>query len=197
MINLLPPQTKQSLQYARRNSILRRWLTSMILVTLGAVLIIGGGMLYLIQTTKNYEKRAAAAQQSLKDQKIDETQSQIETMSANIKLTTQVLSREILFSKLLKQLATVTPANTNLQQLQIDKLQGALTITYMAKDINSGTQAQINLQDPNNKIFEKADIENINCDTFTPKVYPCTVQIRALFAKNNPFLYISPTGAKQ
>lgn len=195
MINLLPPESRKDMLYARKNSQLAKWLVYLIFALIGCVLIAIGGVLYLSQTTKSLEKQTAIARQSLQDQKIDETQKEIEQISNNVKLTTQVLSREILFSKLLTQLGSVLPANTTLQELQIDKLQGGITITALAKDIDSATQVQLNLQDPANKIFEKADIENIVCESEATKKYPCTAQIRALFSQQNPFLFISPTGS--
>ena len=193
MINLLPPETRSNLLYARKNNQLRKRLSYLIFALIGALLIVFAGVFYLGQTTKSLEKETVKSRDSLQAQKIEDTQKTVEQISNNVKLTTQVLSREILFSKLLRQLGTVLPSNTSLQELQIDKLQGGITITALAKDINSATQVQLNLQDPQNKIFAKADIENILCDTELAKTYPCTVQIRALFSQNNPFLFISPT----
>ena len=192
MINLLPSQLRENTTYARRNTVLFRWVSvlSLALVILG--ILVAGGYIYLNQTAKNYTADVASAEANLKAQKVDETQKAVEDISNNTKLAIQVLSREILFSKLLRQLGATLPANTSLQQLEIDKLQGGLTLQIGASDINAGTQAQVNFQDPKNKIFEKADIENINC---TPPAdggaYPCTVQIRALFGKDNPYLYIT------
>lgn len=199
MINLLPPNTRKDMLYARKNSMLLKWSSTLIFAVLGAALIIASGMVYLTETTKNYEKRTETARQSLKAQKIDETQKKVEEISNNVKLATEVLSREILFSKVLVQLGSVLPAETSLQQLQIDDLQGGLTLSAGAKDIESATQIQLNLEDPKNRIFEKADIENINCngeDTNETQQYPCIVQIRTLFMKNNPFLYISPSSSE-
>lgn len=193
MINLLPPETRSNLLYARKNNQLRKRLSYLIFALIGALLIVFAGVFYLGQTTKSLEKETVKSKDSLQAQKIEDTQKTVEQISNNVKLTTQVLSREILFSKLLRQLGTVLPSNTSLQELQIDKLQGGITITALAKDINSATQVQLNLQDPQNKIFAKADIENILCDNELAKTYPCTVQIRALFSQNNPFLFISPT----
>ena len=199
MINLLPPNTRKDMLYARKNSMLLKWSSTLIFAVLGAALIIASGMVYLTETTKNYEKRTETARQSLKAQKIDETQKKVEEISNNVKLATEVLSREILFSKVLMQLGSVLPAETSLQQLQIDDLKGGLTLSAGAKDIESATQIQLNLEDPKNRIFEKADIENINCngeDTNETQQYPCIVQIRTLFMKNNPFLYISPSSSE-
>lgn len=196
MINLLPSQTRRDMMYARRNSVLLKWSSTLIISILGATLIIASGLLYLTETTKNYEKRTEAGRQSLKAQNIEETQKKIDEISGNVKLATDVLSKEILFSKVLTQLGAVLPADTSLQQLQIDDLKGGLTLSAGARNFDAASQIQLNLQDPNNRIFEKADIENINCTApetaGLAKQYPCVVQIRALFMKDNPFLYIAP-----
>jgi len=81
-----------------------------------------------------------------------------------------------------------------------------LDLRATAKDYQTATQVQVNLEDPSNKIFEKADIINIQCNNqpIGPDVvkaqYPCTIQLRALFAKDSSFTFISKnpgTGANQ
>jgi hypothetical protein len=88
------------------------------------------------------------------------------------------------------------PANANLTGLDINGVQGGLDITANAADYKTATQVQVNLSDPANKIFEKADIVDIKCDGSANANYPCQVTIRALFAKNNPFLFINNRAAK-
>lgn len=180
--------------YARRNNVLKKWLIILILALIGAFIISSAGLFYLIKSTKNQQNVVSQTKGQLQTQNIDATQKNLDSISTNVKLAISVLSKEILFSKLLNQLGTILPANTTLQDLQIDKLQGGINITARAKDINSATQVQLNLNDPKNKIFDKADIESISCgQEDANKAYPCTVQIRALFKKDNPFMYISPT----
>lgn len=196
MINLLPYETRVDTMYARRNSLLLKWTVALAMGLVGVGLIIGAGSVYLAQTVNSQEKKLHAAETQLNSQNITETQKTVDQISSNVKLTTQVLSREVLFSKLLRQLGAALPANTSLQELQIDKLQGGLSMVALSRDISSAAQIQINLQDPNNKVFEKDDIESINCLAETDKQkgnYPCVVHIKALFLKNNPYLYISPT----
>ncbi len=108
----------------------------------------------------------------------------------------QVLSREVLFSKLLTQIAAVTPTNTSLTDLSISNVAGSLDITAISSDYQSATQLQVNLEDPRNKIFSKADIQNITCnpDATDPR-YPCSVRIKALFSDDNPFLFINKSAA--
>jgi Tfp pilus assembly protein PilN len=195
MINLLPPDVKQDMQYGRRNITLVRWIVACFIAVLGVGALVGVGYIYLEKSAKDNLALAEAAKAELAAQKVDETQKKVEEISNNTKLATQVLSREILFSKLMKQLGASLPANTVLRELNIDKLQGGVSLRAGTRDIDGASQLQVNLQDPNNKIFEKADIENISCNE--QDIYVCSVQIKALFSKNNPYLYISPTTEKK
>ncbi len=150
--------------------------------------------MYLQQTSNAFAADAAKSAQSLQEQKQTEIEKQVQDISSSLKLAVQVLSKEVLFSQLLKQLSIIIPSNASLSGININQLQGGVDITALTTDYAAATQLQVNLADPDNKIFAKADIINITCasgsGSATPK-YPCTVTMRALFAKNNPFLFIN------
>ncbi len=197
MINLLPTDVKKSISYARRNIILRRWATGLLVSMLGVGAIVASGFLYINHTINATSFANESIRSNLNAQNLDQTESQAKAISNNLKLVVQVLSREVLFSKLMQQIARVIPANAELTGLQITKTDGAIDLTAKSSNYNSATQVQLNLADPANKIFDKADITNIDCgkaDLTDPK-HPCQVTIRAQFAKNNPFLFIN--GNKQ
>lgn len=207
MISLLPPEYKQNLLYAKKNSALRKWIIVLSLSLIGCVLIVAGGYIYLDHTIKNEDKRVQVEFQALQDDDLEGTKNRLDEISSNTKLIVQVLSKEILFSKLIKQLGASLPANTTLKQIQIDGIDNGITLSALAKNIDSAAQIQTNLADPENKIFEKADIESIVCidpaakepssDVNTGNTeYPCTVQLKALFAKNAEFLYVQPEEVK-
>lgn len=197
MINLLAKDTKKDFTYARRNTLLLRWAAVLLISLAGVMAIVLAGHLYMNRQINVYSKQLDKNRQALKVSDLDQTQKRLEDISSSLKLVVQVLSKEVLFSKLLRQLGSALPQGTVLLQLQIDKIQGGLTLRAGATNIDAATQLQVNLQDPNNQIFDKADIENINCLPSDPTVkYPCTVQLKVLFAKNNPFLFInSSSGA--
>lgn len=199
MINLLPPELKSSYRYARRNVLLVRWVVVLAISLLGLFAISTGGLIYLRQINDSYAPQIAATQASLEQQKLSQTRIQVTDMTSSLKLATQVLSKEVLFSKLLTQLATVMPSNAILTDLTISQTQGALDISALATNYDAATQVQVNLADPNNKIFSSADIVNISCSSApstdsTTSRYPCKVTIRALLATNNPFLFINDSG---
>jgi len=201
MINLLPNEVKENIVFARRNTKLRHWIMVFAISIAGVLIITLFGLFYIQQNIDNYNSQISKTQDELNSQKLDATQKQVQDISNSLKLVVQVLSREVLFSKLIKQVAVAIPSNAVLTNLQISKTTGGIDLTAATTDYNTATQVQVNLQDPANKIFDKADIINISCgkatagNTVTAK-YPCTVTIRAQFAKTNPFLFIN-NGAKQ
>jgi hypothetical protein len=202
MINLLPPESRQSILYARRNRHLLHWASVLLLAIVAILVVVILGQLYISRSVASYTKQVEQSRQQLKIQKLEETQARVEDISSSVKLAVQVLSREVLFSKLIRQVGAAMPENTVLTNLQITKVQGGVDLNASSVDYNTATQIQVNLQDPANKIFEKADIVNITCHTPTASTntttttnlrakYPCEVTIRALFSKNNPFLFIN------
>jgi len=197
MINLLPPQLKEEYRFARRNTQLRHWAVALVLAIMGLGMIGTFGMASIIRSTNTYNAQVSQLQATLKKQKLAETEAQVTDITNSLKLVVQVLSKEVLFSKLLKQIATTIPANSSLANLNINQITGGVDIIANATDYTTATQVQVNLSDPSNKIFSKADIVSINCTTnpSNPK-YPCTVQIRALFSAKNQFLFVN-SGAGQ
>ena len=197
MINLLPPNTYQSILYARRNSRLVSWIVAVIVgLSLIAVVVIGG-QFFIDKSSRAYQQQADAAEQQLKIQKLDETQARVKEISGSLRLVVDVLGREVLFSKLLQQIGSAMPPGSSLAGLSIIKVQGGIDLNAVAKDYQTATQVQVNLQDPKNKIFDKADIVSITCSsTSSDPDYPCQVSLRVAFAKDNPFLFIHNTGVK-
>lgn len=193
MINLLPPELKETYRYGRRNRALTHWLVTIVLCMAGAGALTAGGYIYLNSSINTTNKQVADSQKELQTLNQAGVQKQVTTISNNIKLATQVLSKEILFSKLLKQLAAVTPSNAVLTSLSITQTQGGIELTAETADYTAATQFQVNLADPKNQIFSQADIESINCNggSGATSAYPCSVTIRALFGNNNPFLFIN------
>lgn len=193
MINLMPSDVKTNYSYARRNVGLRRWVIAFVVAFIGLGIIATYGLLAFRQQTTHYQNQIADGEATLTKQNFTQTQTQIKTISNNFKLVVQVLSNEVLFSELIKQIAATIPAKANLTGFTINKAQGAIDISAVATDYNTATQVQINLADPANKIFSKADIVNVGCITTatTTAGYPCTVSIHALFAPNNPYLFIT------
>jgi len=178
--------------------VLVRWAIAFVLVIIAIFTIVMVGQLYLSQSKKTYTSQIKDGQKQLKEQKLKETQAQVQNASDSIKLAVDVLSKQILFSKVINQIGATLPEGSVLTGLSINQVEGGIELNAAAKDYKTATQVQLNLQDPNNKIFEKADILNVECGNGSGGttgqinlLYPCKISIRALFMKNNSFLFIN------
>jgi hypothetical protein len=193
MINLMPKDQKDRFSYARRNTLLRKWLAASLVGIVGIVVVLAAGQFFIHRSAAFWEDQVNDTRAALGAQKLDETQKHVTDISDSIKLVLQVLAKEILFSKLLSQIGAAMPQGTLLQSLSINSSQAGIDLTAGATSYQTGTQIQINLSDPSNKIFESADIVTINCtgEPTSEEPYPCSVTIRALFAKDNTFQYIN------
>lgn len=192
MINLLPPETKSDVALAKRNFKMMKLCFILLAVIIGMLVITLGGLFYMEQSKNSIKQQNQKSAQSIESQNLSSVQKQAEEISGNIKLTTDVLSQQILFSKLIRQVGAVMPANTTLKGLSIGKADGGVSLTANAKDYNTASQIQVNLADPTNKIFDKADIINITCENSSTEQYPCSISVRARFTKQNNFLFITP-----
>lgn len=199
MINLLPDDYKNNIIYARHNWHLRKWIFWLLVSLFGSLAIIAGGYIFMDQSIKRSARDTAQAQMELPENVVEDTRKAVEEISTNTNLVKQVLSKEVLFSKLIARLGASLPRNTTLEAININSLDGSITLNARAKDINAATQIQVNLEDPENEIFVSADIESIDCESQQTEgsnpqdeAYPCAVQLKALFAPDNPFTYIAP-----
>lgn len=191
MINLLPGQMREGLRFARQNTVLRKWIIASAIGVVGIVVVLAAGQLFMSRSTSSWQQQVNSSKQQLGVQKLEETQARVTEISDSIKLVTQVLSKQVLFSKLLTQVGAAMPNGSSLKSLSINSPEGGIDLTAAATSYQTATQVQINLSDPANQIFEKADIISVSCqqDPTVAEEYPCQVSIRALFAKNNPFQY--------
>lgn len=201
MINILPPDLKNGYRYGRSNVILRKWVMFFAVALIGLFAIATYGLLNIHQSSNHYEKAIAKTEAQFKKQDYEGTQKRIEEISGSFKLVVKVLGQEVLFSQLIQQIATTIPLGANLTGLNINQDQKAIDITANARTYATAAQVQVNLADPDNKIFSKADIINITCNSKsatpgTSTEFPCTVNIRALFSGNNSYLFINSKGTK-
>lgn len=218
MINLLPKAQRDSIMYARRNTKLLHLCIAAVFVIILIVSMWGFGYFYIAKTSREYSKSIAQKQTDLKAQNLEETENRIETFSNNLKLILQVLEQEVLFSKLLRQVGAVMPAGSILSNIEISEVEGGIDLSASAKDYDTATQIQVNLQDPNNKLFDQVDIVSVSCSTRSDQEeadqpannqaenelipedndedYPCTVNLRALFSEENPYLFINKSEDK-
>lgn len=195
MINLLPAEYGGALRSAHFNTILRRWVAAALLATGGLILIMAVGWVYIDEQTRDLSRNIDSLNQQLQARDLTSTQAKAKAITTNIKIINQVLSREIRFSDLIKQIGSVMPPGTVLSSLTLAKVDGALDLSANARDSTSAAQIALNLSDPKNKIFDKVDIVNINCSAASGNPYPCTATFKALFSTSTKNQFLNVPGS--
>ena len=173
----------------------------MIIVAMAATVVFGS---FYIDSSKNrLSDSIADTQNTITTQKLDETQKEAENISGGVKLIVQVLSKEVLFSKLLQQIGTLMPSGATLSDVQLSsKIDGALDLTANAVSQQAATQVQLNLQDTKNNLFDKVDVISVTCadkaaSTSSDPRYKCQIVLRAQFKTGAGVTFLaSPTGVK-
>lgn len=198
MINLLPPELKSRYSFAHRNVGLRRWMLILLVTLIGLGGLATYGLLTLQQTTNANRTRVTIAENHLREEKLEQTKKQVQDITSSLKLSVAVLSKEVLFSKLISQIGAVMPSGTVLTGLNISKVGGGIDLTANATNYTTATQVQVNLSDPANKIFGKVDLISVTCSNkiANDPLHPCIVAVRALFNTDNQFLLINQGSKK-
>jgi Tfp pilus assembly protein PilN len=193
MINLLPNDFKQNLHYGRLNIRLIRLLLVSLVMIVTLALILGIGWLYMDRQIKDLNNSIAATEQQLSDQNLEQVRKQADEINQNIKVINQVLHREIRFSSLLDEVGKVLPPGTKFSSLTLsDKVDGAIDLNADAKDPKAAAQMAVNISDPKNNLFSKADVVSVNCSSQV-KEYPCSVKLRALFDSKTAERFLNTT----
>lgn len=191
MINLIPTDQKKSILYGRRNTTLVKWIIGAIIALVGLVAITSGTLFYLSQDINNYKKDIASIQGDLKDQKQEEVLADVSELNANFGLVVNVLSREVLFSKLLQHIGAIMPKGVILQDLSLSSDSSALTLNLSATDYQKAAQALVNLKAESNLLFREADANSVDCGSSDNPTYPCTATMQVLLTTENPFLLLN------
>lgn len=205
MINLLPDGVKQDMVYGRRNLRLMHATLWLVVVILGLVIVVIFGQWYLTNAQKTYAKNTSAVDARIQNQNLESTQKDIQTLSGNFKTVVQILGKQVLFSKLFEKIGSTIPSGSILTGLTLTDNNSALDLTIAATSRDSANQAYINIADPKNELFEKADLIGITCvqpgdtssgTTDTASKYPCQATIKVLFKANSSFLFLNSVTGK-
>jgi Tfp pilus assembly protein PilN len=199
MINLLPYDYKEQILYARKNRQLVKWSVALGIAMFIVIAVSAIGTIFLYKTTKDYEKIVSTNKSSLEEKNLEAEYKDMEKLSANFKTVVDIASQQLIYSRILKAIAPLLPADTELNGLELTQGQSGVEIKINGASQETLTQAFINLSSKNNGIFEKADFNNVSCkeiSTSAEQQYPCTASIKGLLAKNSSFYFIN-SGGKQ
>lgn len=202
MINLLPDVVKEEIVFGRRNLVLRRWILLVFIVVIGVGAMGVIGNMYINKNIKTMQSVAEITQARISSQNLESTQNDIKNLSNNFKTVTQLLSKQLLFSKLFVKIGGIIPNGAILSGITINDINSALDLNIASLTKDAANQSFINISDTKNGLFDKADLISINCSASTEKIttkYPCTANIKVVMKADSSFYFlnsITGSGAK-
>ena len=196
MINLLPDYIKKEIVFGRRNRVLSHWIVVVFLVIVGVGVMTGAGEILINQNINSTQIDAKITQARISSQNLAATQADIKSLSNNFKTVTQILSKQLLFSRLFVKIGGIIPNGVILSGVTITNTNSALDLNIAAISRQAANQAFININDPANGLFAKADLISIDCassssSTSSSTKYPCTGEIDVMMKSNSSFYYLN------
>lgn len=173
MINLLPNETKQQLRAAHTNAVILKY----ILITLVAVIFMASvyGVFYMILV----DGRSTAR---LQVENYDSTNSQLNDIKTNLSSAKNIIDRQVKYSNLILEIASILPASTSLERLVVDNNSINLPITMKIQAKSNEDLNGLQNRFTNSKIFSNFSITTDNVDSDSSE-YPVAAQITVTINK--------------
>jgi hypothetical protein len=198
MINLMPDYLRQEIAFARRNYALLQWLmaVTIVIIAVGAMTIFG--QYYIGRNTKSLEAAAEVTKERIDAQNLQTTQTDIQSLSNNFTTVTRLLKQQLLFSRMFVKIGSIVPGGAILRGITLSTTTStAIDLNVVAINRDVATQAFVNISDPANGLFDKADLLSVSCSTvgidssdLTAK-YPCSAMIKVVIKTDSSFYFLN------
>jgi hypothetical protein len=198
MINLMPDYLREEIIFARRNRVLLKWIMAVVVVIAGVGVMTIFGQYYINRNTSSLESVASITQNRISAQSLQVTQQEIQTLSNNFTTVSQLLKRQLLFSKMFVKIGSIVPSGAILRGITLSTVAStAIDLNIISIDRDSATQAFVNISDPANGLFEKADLLSVSCTQDTTNStsinakYPCSALIKVVIKTDSSFYFLN------
>lgn len=171
MINLLPDETKKQLKAARTNTILVRYILTVVIAAVFLGLAIFTSY-YIMNGSKTTAENAITDVKSSNDS-YSPTITKSNAFIADLSTAKNTLNRQISYSTIIKDLIGALPTSVILKSpfsLDNDILSAPITITAYAKSSSDEATLKTNLQ--GNSTFSGYSLQSLNNNTDASSKYP-------------------------
>lgn len=155
MINLLPPEHREFIEYGRKNKRITSWLSALLfgIIILFAVAVVGR---LTIQTAKNQAySQKTSAQAIIDESNLSSVEKNYTDYVNGLSSTRKVYEKQILYSRLIQKLATLLPPGTSLTTISLTDKDRAINLNFDNQIDGLGPIIQTNLLNQGDQIAEK------------------------------------------
>ncbi len=159
MINLLPPRERIDIELSKKNSVLRRYVELLLLAVLIVFVVIAGSLYYLKQQENNTRQSLELNSEKMKE--LEASQEEAQQLSTTINTIAALLSRDLTFSAMLKDIGTLMPSGAVLSGLELSGTDTKAPLIVSARIENEQVAAVLRNNLANSELFDKAEIVSI------------------------------------
>lgn len=155
MINLLPPDHREYIEYGRKNRRIISWLSALLfgIVILFAVALVGR---LTIQTAKNQAvSQKEATQAMIDDSNLGQIEKEYSDLVTGLSSARKVYEKQILYSRLIRKLATLLPPGTSLTTISLTDKDRAINLNFDNQVDGLGPVIQTNLLNQGDQIADE------------------------------------------
>lgn len=183
MINLLPYDEKRQIRASRFNSILLRYF---IILWMGGVFTaaIFGTSYFTLMNTKDGAERLLTQNQN-KSSAYESVQQQVSTINTNLSAAKNVLSQQVLYSKVLVGIGQATPPGVIIDKLTLSPTTFGTSVTLQAYARDSESALALKTAYQSSSIFSNVSLQNLSGANTGGAVagYPVTVVLNVTINK--------------
>lgn len=182
MINLLPTEEKRQLRAARSNTLLLRY--NILLIGVVACMLVAIGFTYIYLNTTKETAEATINENKAKVSNFAKVETEATTFRSNLATAKQILDREVVYTKVILEIAHTMPTGTILETLNLDSATfgTATTLTAKAKSYDQAIALKEALQ--KSTLFSDVHFESITLNDSDTTGYPFTVNLSVTIKKD-------------
>ena len=160
MINLLPSENKKEIRAARANRLLARY--NLFLVGAVAFLMLATGVVYIYLTNTKASTEQTIIENNQKVSSYAVAQAQANSFKSNLATAKQILDREVVYTKVILEIARLLPSGVTLSTLSLDAKTFGTETTLIANA--KSYEAALSLKDSfqNSSLFTNVYFKNIS-----------------------------------
>jgi hypothetical protein len=152
MINLLPTDYKENIQYGRKNSKVLSWLTAVIFGIVILLLTALVGQLTIRASIAQVSSQKTDLENKLKDSSAAKTEASYNDFITGISNVKKIYQQQILYSRLIRKLGTLLPPGTKLTTISLADKDRAINLNFSNDEPGLGPTIQINLENQGDQI---------------------------------------------
>lgn len=146
MINLLPPEYKEEISYGRKNRKTLSWATTVGFGILSLLIVTFVGKVTIESAKGQAVTQKASIEDQIKQTKLSDTEKDYTSFINTTNNVKKIYSQEVLYSRLIRKLATLLPPDSKITNISLTDKDKALNLNFSNSRDGLGPVILVNLQ---------------------------------------------------